>query len=110
MRPWATLLGIALLSVVASAGASGHSSGLQAVAQAATSSFTSTGDGSWVWQNPLPQGNGLLDISCPSPSICFAVHYGGGVDGQLLATSDGGDTWIGQKSSVSDALYAINCP
>src|ERR1700681_1716291 len=46
-------------------------------AQTANASF-STGDGTWVWQNPLPQGNSLSGVSCPTSSTCFAVGSFGG--------------------------------
>lgn len=66
----------------------------------------STGDGSWRWQNPLPQGNSLRGISCPATNLCYAV----GDSGTILKTTDGGASWLGQSSGVSTSLASIECP
>ena len=36
-------------------------------------SFVSTGDGGWVWQNPLPQGNAMTDIDFADANDGWAV-------------------------------------
>jgi hypothetical protein len=33
----------------------------------------SVGSSAWIWENPIPQGNTLNAVSCPSLSVCFAV-------------------------------------
>jgi photosystem II stability/assembly factor-like uncharacterized protein len=60
----------------------------------------------WVWQNPLPQGNNLNAISCPSSSTCYAV----GELGTILVTTNGGVNWNGQFSTTSKNLHGISCP
>src|ERR1700681_4189510 len=71
--------------------------------------FLSTGDGTWVWQNPLPQGNSMSAVSCPTSSTCFAV---GGLFGYgtILATSNGGGTWTVQSPGTSQAITGVSCP
>src|ERR1700730_1094254 len=64
----------------------------------------STGDGSWVWQNPLPEGNTIQDISCPGPGTCVAVEGAGGV----LRSTDSGATWTWTASSAK-ILYGDAC-
>src|ERR1700681_4193750 len=48
--------------------------------------------GSWSWRNPLPDGNPLYAISCPTASTCFAA----GFDSPILSTTNGGSTWSQQ--------------
>jgi photosystem II stability/assembly factor-like uncharacterized protein len=67
------------------------------------SAFISTGDGSWVWQNPLPQGGILYDVDFVDATHGWAV--GGG--GLVLATSDGGATWQKRSSSARGMLHAV---
>jgi photosystem II stability/assembly factor-like uncharacterized protein len=57
----------------------------------------STGDGGWVWQNPLPQGNDLNDVTFVDAAHGWAV----GMGGLILATSDGGATWSVQRPAES---------
>ena len=64
------------------------------------------GSSSWVWQNPLPQGDTLNAISCPSASTCFAV----GDLGTILVTTNGGTDWAGQLSPTNETLRGISCP
>lgn len=64
----------------------------------------STGDGSWVWQNPLPEGNTIWDISCPGPDTCVAVEGAGGV----LRSTDSGATWTWTASGAK-ILYSVSC-
>lgn len=60
---------------------------------------------SWVWQNPLPQGNPLSSVSCPSASTCIAV----GSIGTILASSDGGASWQSQISGTASDLSGVSC-
>jgi photosystem II stability/assembly factor-like uncharacterized protein len=65
--------------------------------------FVSTGDGGWVWQNQLPQGNG-------GNGVCYAdVRHGWatGYWGTILATSDGGVTWRSQDSGTTSTLVGV---
>ena len=68
--------------------------------------LVSTGDGTWVWQNPLPQGNTLNGVSCPDVNTCFAV----GASGTILTTTNGGSSWTGQSSGTSNFLTDVSCP
>ena len=65
--------------------------------------FISTGDGAWVWQNPLPQGNDLNGVAFPDATHGWAV----GDQGTILATSDGGATWSAQSSGTTAYLTAV---
>ena len=71
-----------------------------AIAAAAPSS---TGDGGWFWQNPLPQGNDLSCVAFSDAAHGWAV----GADGTILATSNGGATWSGQSSGTTSDLYGV---
>ena len=64
------------------------------------------GSSAWTWQNPLPQGNGLNSISCPTTAVCFVV----GDVGTILATTNGGSTWTGEASPTTRTLRGISCP
>ena len=64
---------------------------------------TLTVGGTWNWQNPLPEGNPLFAISCPSATVCFAIGY----SGKILTTSNGGSTWTQQ--APTSFMNAISC-
>jgi photosystem II stability/assembly factor-like uncharacterized protein len=66
---------------------------------------TLTVGGTWSWQNPLPDGNPLLAISCPSASTCFAASS----DGRVRATTNGGATWAVQTTGISTPINGISC-
>ena len=63
----------------------------------------STGDGSWVWQNPSPQGNDLTATSFVDAQHGWAV----GPD-VILATTDGGASWQLQDSGVGRVLAGVS--
>ena len=69
--------------------------------------FTSTGDGSWVWQNPLPQGDDLNSVSFPNASHGFAVG-----SGTMVATDDGGAHWSPVTGFIThfqnQSLYGVS--
>ena len=44
-----------------------------AIAAPITRAAVNFGSSAWMWQNPLPLGNGLNAISCPGATTCFAV-------------------------------------
>ena len=62
----------------------------------AASALVSTGDGGWVWQNPLPQGSTLAGVTFSDATHGWAVGYGG----TIIATTDGGAAWNGQSSGL----------
>jgi photosystem II stability/assembly factor-like uncharacterized protein len=67
-----------------------------------------TGNATWSWENPLPQGEDLYSVSCPAAATCFAV----GNARTIIATTNGGVSWAGQNMGVSldRALIGISCP
>ena len=66
----------------------------------------STGDGTWVWQNPLPQGERLFDVAFANPTTGWAV----GQSGAIMLTTDGGDSWSGQDSGTTWNLTKVSFP
>ena len=70
------------------------------------SAFISTGDGAWVWQNPLPQGNDLSAVTFVDATHGWAV----GGNGVILATADGGATWSAQSSGSDAGLSDVAFP
>lgn len=77
-----------------------------AVAVPAAGAGVSTGDGTWVWQNPLPQDNRLLATAVVGASTGWAV----GESGTIIHTTDGGDTWVGQASGTIYDLTGLSFP
>jgi photosystem II stability/assembly factor-like uncharacterized protein len=63
----------------------------------------STGDGSWSWQNPIPQGNDLFAVHFTDLNTGWAV----GARGLILRTTDGGANWAIQESGIRHALFGI---
>jgi photosystem II stability/assembly factor-like uncharacterized protein len=60
---------------------------------------------SWVWQNPIPQGNNINSIRfAPDKLRGWAV----GAEGVILHTTDGGFSWELQNSPVGTTLYALS--
>lgn len=57
----------------------------------------------WEWQNPLPQGNTLGDVTFADSLHGWAV----GDHGTVLRTVDGGDTWTIIWTGVSANLAAV---
>src|SRR5206468_10994002 len=58
----------------------------------------------WVWQNPLPQGNGLFGLSFTDANNGTAVGW----YGTILRTTDGGRHWIIQSSGTTNLLYGVS--
>lgn len=75
------------------------------IAEAVPASATpGNGDGSYVWQNPLPNGTHALNaISCASSSFCVAVGDG------IAATVDGAN-WTSRVHSETNLLAGVSCP
>jgi photosystem II stability/assembly factor-like uncharacterized protein len=73
-----------------------------------------TADGGRHWSTQtLPDATATLeDISCPTSINCFAVGTTSGGASALLATSDGGATWISQTdpAGVEGLDGVISCP
>ena len=65
--------------------------------------FVSTGDGSWVWLNPLPHNKNINGVSCPTDNFCGAVGNGG-----VVMVNDSGG-WRTQNSGTFVILYDISC-
>jgi len=59
--------------------------------------------GEWQWQHPLPQGNTLWSVAFAGGLNGYAV----GEDGTILATVDGGVTWLLQYEGVTDNLRDV---
>lgn len=63
-----------------------------------------TGQKSWYWQNPLPQGNTLYGVDAPSGSHVWAV----GGPGVVLHSSDDGAQWESQDPGTQVVLRAVD--
>jgi photosystem II stability/assembly factor-like uncharacterized protein len=57
----------------------------------------------WYWQNPLPQGNCLLNVFF----IDSLNGYFAGYSGTILKTTDGGTTWSIYSSGPKNTCYSI---
>ncbi len=67
--------------------------------------LVSTGDGGWVWQNPLPVGAHLQGVAFADTQLGWAV----GAGGVIMHSADGGTTWQAQKSGTTKDLEAVTC-
>lgn len=65
--------------------------------------FFSSSNAQWFWQNPLPQGNGLLSLCNIDSITCVAV----GRAGTIIKTTDGGETWTFQNSGTKALLLDV---
>jgi len=63
----------------------------------------SYGQTSWVWQNPLPQGNDLTSVKFFDDNTGWAV----GKKGTILKSTDGGINWNIQNSTVYENLNSV---
>jgi photosystem II stability/assembly factor-like uncharacterized protein len=68
-------------------------------AQAAPVAVTHSG---WFWGNPQPQGNNLTEIA-----FAGGRGYAGGQFGTLVRTDDGGETWSGLRTGLTDDLRRV---
>ena len=57
----------------------------------------------WCWQRPKPLGGAILDMYFHDAALGWAV----GDAGQILKTTDGGVSWVGQHSGVTARLTQI---
>ena len=67
----------------------------------ATAQGISTGDGTWVWQNPLPQGNTLNAVWGADANHVWAVGNGGAI------LHWNGAAWAAQNSGTTSSLQGI---
>lgn len=58
----------------------------------------------WVWQNPLPQGNGLTDIQF----VDSLYGWTSGTFGTIMKTTDGGENWTIIQLPGKDLLMKIS--
>ena len=58
----------------------------------------------WIWQNPLPQGNSILNLNFLNEDIGLVV----GNNGTILKTIDAGTTWITKESGTDLNLTSIH--
>ena len=63
------------------------------------------GTSSWTWQNPLPQGNTLNAVSCPTSSACYIV----GDLGTILIGAIGSRTVTQGPQVTTQNLHGISC-
>ena len=64
-----------------------------------------TGQTSWQWVNPLPQGNLLNGVTSVNQDTLFAV----GDNGTIIKTSNGGTTWLVTPTAggMVEALFDV---
>jgi photosystem II stability/assembly factor-like uncharacterized protein len=57
----------------------------------------------WNWQNPLPQGNLLLQLQFTDPNTGYAIGYGP----NIIKTTDAGEIWTLLPNGTTLNLFAI---
>lgn len=77
---------------------------LFALSTAATVPSAHASADTWIWQNPLPQGNTLRAVSCPSTGLCKSVG-----DGGTILSWDGA-SWSMDVSPTTHSLRGVSCP
>jgi photosystem II stability/assembly factor-like uncharacterized protein len=65
--------------------------------------LTPAGDG-WFWQNPLPQGNRLEDVTMIDTKLGWAVGRGD----TALQTTNGGLTWEARDVGANETLAGVS--
>jgi photosystem II stability/assembly factor-like uncharacterized protein len=65
-------------------------------------------DGGLHWTSVYSTTSSLNNLNCPSTRRCFSLK----ADETVLATSDGGNTWVEKPLGVADSqyLFALTCP
>ncbi len=58
----------------------------------------------WTWQNPLPQGNTLVDVQTIDENTIIAV----GSAGTVLMTVDSGESWEVQNIDKPEWLVSVH--
>ena len=62
---------------------------------------------SWIWQNPLPQGNNLKTVKFTSSNIGYAC----GFDGTIIKTTNRGVDWVLMRTNLDyevNSLFFLN--
>ncbi len=67
--------------------------------------FSITAFGQWQWQMPKPTGAALMDVGSFSPDVVFMV----GLNGTIIKTSDGGNSFTQIESGTHQFLKTIYC-
>ncbi len=67
----------------------------------------SSAGGGWVWQNPLPFGWDLSDVTFSDSQHVWAATFTGGT---VLRSADAGLTWEPSFTGVEGALWDLSCP
>jgi photosystem II stability/assembly factor-like uncharacterized protein len=75
---------------------------LLGTAQAAHAAPVAVTHSGWFWGNPQPQGNTLGEIE-----FAAGRGYAGGNFGTLVRTDDGGATWSGLRTGLTDDLRRV---
>ncbi|HEX8067587.1 MAG TPA: YCF48-related protein [Thermoleophilaceae bacterium] len=73
-----------------------------AIAAVSAAAPVRTGSSGWTWGNPRPQGNNLTAID-----FSGARGYAAGEFGTLLRTDDGGTSWSGIRTALTDDLSKL---
>ncbi len=66
--------------------------------------FKSFSQNTWVWQNPLPQGNPIKDVYMFDANTAIVVGEGG----VIMKTNDAGSSWEVQDSGVDNLLNSVH--
>lgn len=66
---------------------------------------TTVAGAAWTVQRPSGTTNGVRGLSCTDANNCYAA-----AGGDLLATHNGGTTWMGDVLGTTDYMDAITCP
>lgn len=65
---------------------------------------TVSAQGTWKWQNPLPQGNNLNSVTF----INSSTGYAAGDAGMIMKTTDAGESWTILKSGKFERLASVD--
>jgi len=79
-------------------------------ATASDSTILHTADNGGIWDVQMG-ANPYTAISCPSPTVCFAVGSGGVNPGAVSETGIGGAAWTRQQpAGVTMPVHGMSCP
>jgi photosystem II stability/assembly factor-like uncharacterized protein len=77
-------------------------------AVAGDGSIMATRDGTtWREQRPASAGSRLTSVAAASSTTAWAVGWDSVLRTTILATTDGGDTWVPQRTEAFDGLSAV---
>ncbi|MDZ4713298.1 MAG: hypothetical protein SGI89_13380, partial [bacterium] len=66
--------------------------------------FTQPLHSQWYWQSPVPTGNQFQCVKL----VNSQTGYAAGILGTIAKTTDGGLSWVTQKSNTQTLLYSID--